>query len=914
MDRILALLKIFLIIIAISAVDAQSQSNSTSTLMGESAAINDVDKATSSNKMVEILGVDPTSFPKIKINIFIDKFCALTGNLEKENFKVMEDDKAAAIDNFYFTGNATGQRLDLAIVFDTSGSMDNEIKALQLKVQDLISKINSSKLDARYSLITFRADVEATKVNWTSDSNYFINAIGKFSASGGDSGPENSLGGIETVLSFGFRPDAQKVVLVITDEPSHQKGDGYRNSTYTVEGVNKNLSTSGAILIAVSPDFRNPSVNPGVPRSDLPKYADMRVIANEIGLWIDINSADFSTILDQFKGILTGTYVIEYTSPDQMPSKNRTVLFSVDAPGCVAGSDASAYVSPGSKANLNSPPAIESMTSDKASPQDAGTAINWTANAVDLDGDLILYKFLLDGRPMTPWAEDKTWIWMPGQAGHYRVEVQVRDAKHAGPDEQDDRRSESFTINEPKPLAPANQPPIVDELSAVQIKAKEITWTANATDSDGDQILYRYFLNNKSMTDWIDRNKWILNATEANAGENQVEVRIRDGEHAGFDSYDDAKSVKFNLSSMKLMTQTWERTFGGPDMDEGYSVQQTSDGGYIVVGRAGDSADIWLIKTDSSGNMEWDKTFGGSGLDLPGSVQQTSDGGYVVFAQTTSYGAGGRDAWLIKTDSSGNKQWDKTFGGKEEEPSFSGQQTSDGGYILAGSTSSYGEGSSDILLIKTDQNGNVLWDKTFGGSGYDSANSVRQTTDGGYVIGGLTFVGANDQRGWAIKTDSSGNQVWTKVLSEGLVNIESVRQTADGGYIIVGSGLLIKTDSRGDEEWRSRTFEIGSEKSVQQTTDGGYIITGDTFSGMKNATEHMSDVGLIKTDSLGNEMWNRTFGSSDNDEAYSVQMTSDGGYIIAGMKGSYWTNEGDGSRIETDGDLWLIKTDDDGNV
>jgi hypothetical protein len=552
--NIILCIVLFIIIMA-AGVDAQSMPGSQT--HGDSTATE-----SSENNNIQILGLDTSDFPKIKVNLFIDKFCTLSGNLKRENFKVKEDANDVAVDNFYFTGNASGHKIDLAIVFDTSMSMDNEIKALQLKVKDLISKINSSKLDARYSLITFKADVEANKVNWTSDTGYLIDAIGKLSASGGDSGPENSLSGIETVLSSGFRPNAQKFIIVITDEPSHQKGDGYCNSTYTMEGANKDISTSGVILIAVSPDFRNPSVDPGVPRSDLPKYADMRVIAKEMGLWIDINSADFSTILDQFKGILTGTYVIEYTSPDQTPGKNRTVLVAVNASGCVAGSDSSAYTSPGSAASPNSPPIIDNLKSDKTSPQDAGTVINWTANAIDPDGNLVLYKFFLDGRSMTPWAEDKKWMWVPGQVGSYRVEVQVRDAKHAGPDGQDDRRAESFTVNEPKPVAPENRPPIVEDLLAVQGNAVEITWMANATDPENDPLLHRFILNNKTVTSWIKENKWTLNTSEADVGNNSIEVQIRDGKHKGSDGYDDAKIVHFKLSSMKMMVQTWEKTFG----------------------------------------------------------------------------------------------------------------------------------------------------------------------------------------------------------------------------------------------------------------------------------------------------------------------------------------------------------------
>ncbi len=296
---------------------------------------------------------------------------------------------------------------------------------------------------------------------------------------------------------------------------------------------------------------------------------------------------------------------------------------------------------------------------------------------------------------------------------------------------------------------------------------------------------------------------------------------------------------------------------------------------------------------------QWNKTFGGTDPEQVYFVQQTTDGGYIIAGVTFPYGGGNGDALLIKADANGNQQWSRTFGSRTSvDEASSVQQTSDGGYIIAGWTDSYSYGYSDAWIIKTDPNGNQQWNNTFalGERNTEAARSVQQTSDGGYVIAG-PYNGGNGA--WLIKTDINGNHQWNKTFGlGGYIDAYSVQQTSDGGYIIAGEkssdAWLIKTDVNGNQQW-SKTFGGANEDvaySVQQTSDGGYIIAGWTGSYPYN------DAWLIKTNTYGNQQWNKTFGGTSFDKAYSVQETSDGGYIIAGFTNSY----GSGNS-----DAWLIK-------
>jgi uncharacterized protein YuzE len=366
-----------------------------------------------------------------------------------------------------------------------------------------------------------------------------------------------------------------------------------------------------------------------------------------------------------------------------------------------------------------------------------------------------------------------------------------------------------------------------------------------------------------------------------------------------------------------MSVKSFAKTYGGTMEDYGFSVQQTSDGGYIVAGITGsfvaESADIFLLKTDANGNIIWAKTYGGANNEWAHSIQQTSDGGYIVAGWTNTFGAGITDIFLIKTDANGNVQWAKTYGGTSNIYAYSVQQTSDGGYIVAGGTSSFGVGGA--IFVKTDANGNVIWAKTYGGTRTDGASSVQQTSDGGYIVAGwTTSFGAGLRDIILIKTDANGNVIWAKTYGgTGWDRAYSVQQTSDGGYIVAGYTnsfgadsidiFLIKTDANGNVVW-AKTYGGTDDDwafSVQQTSDGGYILAGGTWS--------FGAVGLgiflIKTDANGNIQWAKTYGGIYGNIAYSVQQTSDGGYIVAGYGWSFGTGSGD---------IFLIKTDANGNI
>jgi hypothetical protein len=365
----------------------------------------------------------------------------------------------------------------------------------------------------------------------------------------------------------------------------------------------------------------------------------------------------------------------------------------------------------------------------------------------------------------------------------------------------------------------------------------------------------------------------------------------------------------------------WSRTYGGTEADGALSLIETADGGYCFAGYTrsfgAGKEDYWLVKLDSSGNMIWNQTYGGEAADFAFSVIATSDAGYAVVGYTGSFGAGGNDFWLIKTDISGYMEWNRTFGGVDDDYACALAETEDSGYILAGYTRSYGAGRDDYWLIKTDSYGNVEWNRTFGGWDDDGAIALIVCNDGGYALAGMTESfghGSDRDDFWLVKTDFSGNMEWNRTYGGTIREYGfCLVQTSDSGYGFAGStcsfgagnhdSWLVKIDAFGNMEW-NQTYggaDVDGTTSLIQTFDGGYMLSGTT----RSSGYGEDDFWLVKTDKKGNIMWNMTYGGDGNDISSSLVEISDGGYAIAG----YTNSVGVGNF-----DAWLVITDEHGNI
>ncbi|MFC2084357.1 T9SS type A sorting domain-containing protein [Bacteroidota bacterium] len=346
---------------------------------------------------------------------------------------------------------------------------------------------------------------------------------------------------------------------------------------------------------------------------------------------------------------------------------------------------------------------------------------------------------------------------------------------------------------------------------------------------------------------------------------------------------------------------TFERLFGDEENDGLSSVQQTPDGGYILAGStllpSEDFNDFYIVKTDNNGLMEWSAVHGDDETENANTVLQTGDGNYMVFGQTNSEGAGHFDYYLMKISSSGEKIWDKTYGGNKDESAGAMVKTDDGGYILVGSTRSFGdEFSTDLFIIKVSADGNVIWEKTYGGSGGESVNEIIRTNDGGYVMVGTTgSYGAGSFDVYIVKINASGNLVWEKTFGgtgdeEGndIVELNDGSFAISGYTVSFGAGakdfLLLNVNSSGDEVWYNVYGGIYQDVASNIVTTGNEIIAMGYIS---QSTQRRS-FNIIMTDLDGNLIKQVSAPSGKvGVGANDAIVNNEGNLLIVGSSGSY---------------------------
>lgn len=339
-------------------------------------------------------------------------------------------------------------------------------------------------------------------------------------------------------------------------------------------------------------------------------------------------------------------------------------------------------------------------------------------------------------------------------------------------------------------------------------------------------------------------------------------------------------------------------TIGGSLAEGGRSIIETSDGGFIIAGYtysfSADLSDIYLIKTDSSGIPAWSNLYGGPGFDYANDIIETNDHGFLVTGYTTSWGAGNEDVFVLKTDSSGNEIWMNYFGGLQSERATSVIQTSDEDYVLCGFTESYSQGEDDVYIIKLDANGDSLWTRTFGNQNSNFANDLIETQNGELVIVGTTgsfpLQGGGNRDIYVIKTDPDGNQLWTKTIGESNYKNwgNSICMNSENGFYISGNAdityynlydvYVTKTDSMGNYNWGKRIgegtlYDYGN--SVLLYPDSGLLICGTTKS-----VQSGNDVYLIRTNQNGDVVKKYIYSDSKSEWANSGCLTNDSKYYV----------------------------------
>ena len=372
-------------------------------------------------------------------------------------------------------------------------------------------------------------------------------------------------------------------------------------------------------------------------------------------------------------------------------------------------------------------------------------------------------------------------------------------------------------------------------------------------------------------------------------------------------------------SNIASATTPWAKSYGESDTERAQSIWHTSDGGFITTGHSVSFGGLWVVKLDSEGAVDWEKSYGGSGSWGERIIQQTSDSGYIVVGSTSDLFTG-IDAWILKLDPDGSIDWQKRYGGPSDDDDFplAIQQTSDGGYIVAGYTGitldfPFIQMLYDMWAMKLDSSGNIEWQYKYGLNDEDYAYSIQQASDGGYIMAGETISGTTGSDFLVLKLNSDGTIAWQKSYGGSGGDIAKSVVETDSGYSVAGITYsfsvlksdvwILNLDTDGNVLWEKTygSAEDEGAQSIRMTTDDGYVAAGYTWSfGASNG-----DFWVLKLNSDGSAYWQRRYGGLDPDYCYCVQQTDDEGYSAAGLTYSFGAGQCD---------FWVLKLASDGSI
>ena len=361
----------------------------------------------------------------------------------------------------------------------------------------------------------------------------------------------------------------------------------------------------------------------------------------------------------------------------------------------------------------------------------------------------------------------------------------------------------------------------------------------------------------------------------------------------------------------------WSRTYGGDLYDECRAILQTTDGGFLLAGQTSELdstpqiADCWLLKTDANGDCVWNHRIETTGLEHPYDLIPCYDGTFVVAGNDRASSAFANDFWLLKVDSMGDTVWDRTYGGPGVDACEAVLQTPDSGFVLGGWTESFGAGGKDFWLVRTDSDGDSLWSRTFGGSWAEECHDIVLTSDGGYLLVGEVLDPVSSYDIWIVKTDTNGDSEWSRTY--GGFHEEyclSAAQSADGGYVLAGyfhslytaneDALIIRTDADGDTLW-TRMFPRPPElqdwcEALCRMPDGSSVLAG--CRGVNISDDYGGDFWLFKVSSAGDSVWSRVFDTGSVEWCFGLKPTADGGFVMVGTKQPTWPDLPD---------VWLVR-------